>query len=488
MPSDGFNTPSGLMGLVGRATYNYKEKYMLEYDLGFNGTEQFAANQRFGYFPAYSVGWVPTNEDFYKENKWLTFLKFRGSYGEVGNDLLGSTGRRYLYLPNSYNMNLSNPGNNQGYYLGNSNGSTTNAYYPGASEGALGNPFITWEKSKKTDIGLDSRFFSDRLSFTADYFHEDRSNILTNSGVIPLTLGVSGSNTAPVNIGVTVNSGYELSLGWKDKIGELGYFGNVGVSYAKNKIVYQAEAPNPYPWMNLTGFSIGQYYGLVSDGFFNTPQELANRPYNTYTSNVATLGDIRYKDINGDGKIDNKDIVPIGYSNLPEYHFNATIGFNFKGFDASVLFIGTANGSYALNLSPGSYIIPFWKSTGNLWQWEYDGQWTAAKAASGAPITFPRAIIDGSNSSSDSFLASDFWLISNNFFRIKNVEVGYTLPAGLLKHLAINSIRFYFNASNLFTFNNALSKYGIDPEQTDNGSSFIYPLTKVINFGLKMQF
>ena len=150
--------------------------------------------------------------------------------------------------------------------------------------------------------------------------------------------------------------------------------------------------------------------------------------------------------------------------------------------------IGTANGSFALNRNPGSYIIPFWKGTGNLWQWQYDGQWTAAKAASGAQITFPRAIIDGSSSASDSFLNSDFWLISNNFLRIKNLEVGYTLPAGLMKHLSINSLRLYVNANNIFTFNNALSKYGVDPEQTDTGASFLYPLTKVINIGLKMQF
>jgi hypothetical protein len=385
-------------------------------------------------------------------------------------------------------MNLSNPGSDQGYYLGNSNGSTSNAYYSGTSEGALGNPNITWEKAKKLDIGFESRFFSDRLSFTADYFHESRSNILTNSGIIPLTLGVSGSNTAPINIGETVNRGYELSFGWKDKIGQVGYSMNLGISYAKNKILYQSEAPNPYPWMNRTGFPIGQYYGLVSDGFFNTPQELANRPYNTFVSNVATLGDIRYKDLNGDGIIDNKDIAPIGFSNLPQYHFNATLGINYKGFDATVLFIGTANGSYALNLSAGSYIIPFWKGHGNLWQWEYDGQWTAAKVASGTKINFPRPIIDGDNKSSDSFLTSDFWLKSNNFFRIKNFEIGYTLPTELTKRLSINSLRVYFNASNLFTFKNALSQYGVDPEQTDTGSSFLYPLTKVFNFGLNVQF
>jgi len=484
MPNDAFNTPSGLMGLVGRLTYNYNERYLLEYDLGYNGTEQFATGQRFGYFPAYSVGWVPTSETFFKENKWVTFLKIRGSYGEVGNDLLGSTGRRYLYLPSSYSMNLNNVAY-QGYYLGNSNGSATNAYYSGTAEGALGNPNITWEKAKKVDVGLDSRFFSDRLSFTADYFHEARSNILTTLGIIPLTFGVSGSNVPPANVGETLNRGYELSLGWKDKIGQVGYDMKLGVSYAKNKIIYEAEAPNPYPWMDHTGFPIGQYFGFVSDGFFNTPQELANRPYNTYTANIATLGDIRYKDLNGDGIINNKDIAPIGYSNLPQYHFNATLGINYKGFDVSVLLIGTANGSYYLQ--PG-YTIPFQKAGyGNLYQWQYDGQWTAAKAASGASITAPRPSIDAT-SSSDSYLTSNFWLKSNNFCRIKNLEVGYTLPSGLLKHLQINRLRLYVNANNIFTFNNALSKYGVDPEQTDTGSSYLYPLTKVFNIGLNVQF
>jgi TonB-linked SusC/RagA family outer membrane protein len=485
MPSDVFNTPSGLMGLVGRLTYNYKERYMLEYDLGYNGTEQFASGHRFGYFPAYSIGWVPTNEAFFHENKWVTFLKIRGSYGEVGNDLLGSTGRRYLFLPNSYNMNLSNSGSNQGYYLGNSNGSTVNPYYAGATEGALGNPIITWEKAKKLDVGFDSRFFSDRLSFTADYFHESRSNILTTLGIIPATFGVPWNNIPPANVGETLNQGYELSLGWKDKIGQVGYSAHIGISYAKNKIIYMSEAPNPYPWMDHTGYPIGQYFGLVSNGFFNTTQELANRPYNSYTSNVATLGDIRYKDLNGDGFINNKDIAPIGYSNLPQYHFNATLGLNYKGIDVSVLFIGTANGSYYLN---SGYIIPFQKGgLGNVWQWEYDGHWTAAKAASGAKITFPRASIDG-NSSSNDFLGSDFWLKSNNFFRVKNVEVGYSFPKRLIEHLQLNSLRVYFNATNLFTFKNALSQYGVDPEQTDTGASYLYPLTKVFNFGLNIQF
>lgn len=487
MPNDAFNTSSGLMGLVGRVTYNYQDRYMLEYDLGYDGTEQFAPNQRYGYFPAYSIGWVPTNETFFHENKWVTFLKIRGSYGEVGNDML--SGRRYLYLPNTYFMNVNNANSSNqarpGYYFGNSNGSNKNAYYPGAIEGTLGNPDVTWERAKKMDIGFDSRFFSDRLSLTADYFNEIRNDILTTLGIIPVTFGVLASNVPPANVGKTLNRGYEISLGWKDKIGQVGYSIHADVSYAKNKILYMSEVPNPYPWMNHTGYSIGQNFGLISDGFFNTPQELANRPFNTFNTNVATLGDLRYKDLNGDGIIDNKDIAPIGYPNLPEYHFSATLGLNYKGFYANVLIIGTANGSFSL---PNWLTVPFGTyNCGNLYQWQIDDQWTAAKAASGAPISYPRFAMAGSPGANTYTTASDFWLKSSDFVRIKNLEVGYSFQSRLLKHLQINRLRLYFNTNNLFTFKNALTQYGIDPEQKQTGD-FLYPFTRTYNFGMNIEF
>lgn len=488
MPNDRFNTPSGLMGLVSRVTYNFNDRYLLEYDLGLNGTEQFAPGNRFGFFPAYSVGWVPTNEPFFKENDWITFLKVRASYGEVGNDLT-NTGQRYLYLPNSY-IDLGSASSQQGYNFGNSNGSTINPYYVGTSENSMGNPLVTWERAEKLDIGLDLHLLKERLSLTADYYNENRNNILTYSGIIPLTFGVQASNTPPVNIGKTYNEGYEFELSWKDKIGEVGYSINLGLSYAKNKIIYQAEAPNPYPWMNKTGQAIGQYYGLVSDGFFNNAQQLANRPFNTFTNNIAILGDLRYKDINGDGKIDNKDIVPIGYSNLPQYHFNSKLSVNYKGFDLSILLVGSANGDYYLNQA---YVTPFKNNYGNAWEWMYQGQWTPEKAASGATITYPSPTINGSNNgktSSNNLLASDFWLKSTNYFRIKSIEVSYSFSPKLsvIRMLNINRFRVYCNANNIYTFKNQLSTYGIDPEQLDTGIPFFYPLTQTINFGLNIQF
>lgn len=486
LPGDVNHTPSGIEGLVARATYNYKERYLAEFDMGYNGTEQFAPGKRFGYFPSASLGWVVTNEDFFPKTDAVTFLKLRGSYGQVGNDQvnLGGTIRRYLYLPNSYNQNLNNPNNGQGYYLGNSNGSSQNAYYPGTTEGAIGNPDVTWERAKKTDLGLEARFLKDRINLVIDLFKEDRINILTALGTIPATYGVSAGSVPPVNVGKTTNHGYEVTLGYNDKAGDFSYGVTGAVSYAKSKIIYNAEAPHPYYWQYATGYPINQKTGLISDGFFNTPQELANRPYNTYTSNQAVLGSIRYKDLNGDGLIDSRDVAPIGFSSLPQYAFNLRVNLGYKGFDINLLFNGTANGSYYLN---SGLTIPFVKNAGNAWQWEYDGRWTPQKAAAGQPISYPSASINGTSSSND-FLTSDFWLISNNFKRLKNAEIGYTISNNsFLKKAKISSIRIYANGNNLFTWDYPLKKYGIDPETTD-GSTYVYPLTRVFSFGANIRF
>ena len=352
MPNDSYRVSSGIMGFVGRVTYNYDDRYMLEVNAGYNCTEQFAEGKRFGLFPAVSGGWVPTKEKWFPKNQILTFMKIRGSYGEVGNDRLGGT-RRYYYLPNTYSLNQT------GYYLGNSNGSSKNAYYYGAVEGVIGNPDITWERSRKYDIGLETKFFSNRLSVDADYFYEKRDNILTTLGTIPGIYGVAASAVPPANVGITQNQGYELVVNWSDKIGDLNYTISGDLSWTRNKIIYKAEAKNPYQWMNATGHAIGQRFGLVSDGLFNTQEELANRPYNTYTSNQATLGDIRYKDLDGDGLINQNDIAPIGFPNYAQYHFNFKVQLAYKGFDVRLLFTGSANGSYYLN---SGYTMPFFKN------------------------------------------------------------------------------------------------------------------------------
>jgi len=477
MPSDSYNTPSGIEGLAGRVTYNYLERYLVEADLGYNGTANFAPGKRFGTFPAFSGGWVASNEPFFPKTQWFNLLKLRGSYGVVGNDQIN--GRRFLYLPSTYVQNQSP------YYLGTTNGSVLNPAFPGTAEAALGNPDVTWEKATKYNVGIDASFLNYRLTLTVDAFKENRNNILATLGTIPATFGVAGGNIPPVNVGITTNHGYEATLAWNDKINKDFSYGITSfVSYARNKVIYKSEAPNPYYWQNQTGQSIGQYFGLVSDGFFNTPQDLANRPYNTLNSNVATLGDIRYVDINGDGKIDSKDMVPIGYSNLPQYAFSARLNVRYKGFDISVLFNGTANGSFFIQQN---LVGIFYKNQGNAFQWIYDGAWSPQKVASGAPITYPRPELNTTNASGN-FLTSDFWLKSNNFVKLKNVEVGYSVPAKLMRRVGIAALRLYVNGNNLFTFKNELTQFGIDPETTDSGQPYIFPITRVLNFGANVRF
>ena len=482
--SNNTNTPSGVLGLVGRITYNYNECYLLELNIGYNGTEQFRKGMRFGFFPAYSAGWVPTNEKFFPQNPWLSFAKIRASYGEVGNDRLGSrNSRRYLYLPNTYILNQN------GYWWGNT-GNTVSDYYAGVAEGTLGNPNVTWEKAKKADAGVELKFFTDRLSFVYDYFTEKRDDILTTLGIIPGIYGVAENKVPPANVGKTTNKGYELVLGWNDRIRKFGYSIEGNLNYSKNKIIYRAEAPNPYFWMNETGFGIGQRFGLKSDGLFNTVEELANRPYNNYTSNKATLGDIRYIDLNGDGVINHEDVAPIGYPNFPLYHFGIKLGFDLKGLDVRALFSGTAQGSYYANWG---LTIPYFKNAGNAWQWQYDGRWTPEKYAAGETITYPRALFSGT-ASDNNYLTSDYWMYSNDHIKLKNLEIGYTFPANrkFMQRVGISSLRIYVNGNNLLTSRSEVGALGIDPEtvnpENDTGNAYVYPLTRIFNMGFNIQF
>lgn len=499
MPSDSFNIPSGLIGASARVTYDYDTRYLLELDMAYNGTENFAKGKRFGLFPAFSVGYVLSNEPWFPQTPWVSFLKLRGSYGVVGNDQIGA--RRYLFLPGTFSTDIGHGNLNSttesgsiagGYYQFGSSDTTYNPFYNGTAEGSLGNPDVTWEKSEKLGVGAEARFFSDRLSLTADYFYEYRRDILTTLGVIPSTFGIPSWNTAPVNVGEVENSGYELVLGWKDRKAGVGYYIEGNVTYAHNTILYMAEAPNPYEWMNQTGHSIGQYYGYKTDGFYNTLEELNSRPYFQASANAVTLGDVKYLDLNGDGVINSRDMAPIGYPNRPEMQFGAKLGVSFRGFDLNMVLSGTAMGSYYIS----RITSPFFKRAGNAFRWQYEGRWTAEKAASGAKITYPRAVYDATQDHYDFGPASDLWALSSDHLRLKNIELGYTFPQDLpfMRKAKISALRVYVNANNVFTLFDKMRSYGIDPETKDNlggaegNISYVFPLTRTTNFGVNIQF
>ena len=499
MPNDSFNTPSGLIGSSARLTYDYDTRYMLELNFAYNGTENFAKGHRFGFFPAASAGYVITNEPFSPENDILTFLTVRASYGLVSNDQIG--GKRYLYLPGTYSINMG-PGSftsttssgslQSNYYQFGTSTDSYNTIYLGSAEGALGNEDVTWEKSSKFSTGLELKMLRNRFYLTADYFSENRRDILTTLGVIPVTFGVPSWDTAAVNVGRVTNHGFELVAGWEDSIGDFRYTVEGNLTYAKNTIKYMAEAPNPYPWMNQTGHSIGQYYGYKTDGFYDTLEELNNRPFFSQSANAVTLGDIKYVDLNGDGLIDSKDIAPIGYPNRPLMNFGGKIALSWRGFDLKMILSGTAMGTYYV----ARITSPFFKRAGNAFLWQYEGRWTPEKVASGAEITYPRAVYDASQDHYDFGPKSDLWALSSDHLRIKNVEFGYTFPknSAFMQKVKISGLRVYVNANNLLTLFDKMSRYGIDPETKDNlgGSegniSYVFPLTRTTNIGVNINF
>lgn len=478
-----YQTPAGLMGTVGRLTYGYDNRYLAELSMGYNGSENFPENKRFGFFPALSVGWIITEESFIPRNNILTWLKIRASYGEVGNDKVSSN--RYLYLEDSWGYFPDRIGN--GYYFGYTDGTAKNPYYQGAYELRLGNPNVTWERARKTNIGLNANLFSDKLAIVGDIFLEKRNDILLQLGTVP---GIVAASLPPANIGKVDNKGFELQVTWRDKIlsDQLYYSIGFNVAYAINKQKYLDEPAYAYPWLGSTGFAIGQYKGLRTSSFYNNNTEASNRPYNSHDGNNVQPGDFRYIDIDGDGKIDDNDKTPIGYANLSRYTFGSNIDFEYKGFSLSLLFTGSAKGS--LPISSGEYIInPFYMNNGAAFDFQYEGRWTPEKVQQGITPTFPRASMRTKDSQNG--LMNDMWLQSTQHIRLKNAEIGYTIRnMEKLQSIGISSIRIFANGNNLITWGSDLPS-GFDPEQQDSGgasSGYLYPLTRTYNLGINIQF
>lgn len=472
-PGLAFLVPKGYQSFVGRATYDFKGRYLAEVNVGYNGTENFAPGKRFGLFPAYSLGWVASEESFFPKDAFVTLLKFRGSYGEVGNDNIGGT--RFLYRPTSYTTfgNI--------YYFGNVGTNYTG--FTGIREGATGNPDVTWERAIKRNLGLELWLWKDKIRFTGDVFDEKRSDILA----VPRTIStISGLIQPATNLGKMENKGYELDISFsdKDKSGKFGYRIAANLSFARNKIIFQDEVPNIYPYQNRTGQRFGQNFGLIAEGIYNTWEEVnePSRPIYQYANNKIQPGDLKYRDVNGDGMVNDFDAVPIGYSNIPEKTFGLTLGGNYKGFDLSILFQGVDNVS--LYYSRFQRNANFGENPPASAPIFLNESWTPERYAAGLPINFPRFTI----SNSPNNVGSSFFLADASYLRIKNLELGYTLSATALKKVGISSCRIYANANNLYTWKKVYP--GIDPENANTGdvNTEPYPLVRTMNLGLNVKF
>lgn len=481
-PALAYLVPNAYQGIVGRVTYNYGNRYLVEFNAGYNGTENFRAGKRFGFFPAYSLGWVASSESFFPQTPWVTFLKIRGSYGEVGNDKIG--GERFLYRPTSYVYNSSvnnyayDVTNNQ-YFFGTVGSNYT--FYRTSSEGKLGNPDLTWERAKKLNAGFDIHFWNDKIHLTADYFHESRNDILTNRSSVPTIIGAS---MPAYNLGRMVNWGFDGEISYFDHVGDVNYWVKGTFTFARNKIKYMDEAEKRYAYQSSTGQRYHQCFGLIAEGFYNTWEEVndPNRPVSMWNNNKIQPGDVKYKDVNGDGRIDNYDSVPIGYSDFPEISYGISFGGNWKGFDASILFQGASHVSF--NASKKSK--RGFQEDGSTVSYLKDYSWTPERYESGAEIKFPHLSADASQT--HNYVNSTLWIRDASYLRLKNVEVGYTIPSTILKKLGLQTTRIYVNATNLVTWSGLFP--GEDPEiPTYSDADYEpYPIMKTVNFGLTLSF
>ncbi len=454
--NDGSAYESGREGYVGRITYGFEDKYLVEANFGYNGSENFPQENRFGFFPSAAVGWIISKEDFLSSLKFINFMKIRLSYGEVGNDKIG--GRRFLYQQPFYYGG--------GYVFGGNNGLPVQSIYAGG----LANEDVTWEKAKKTNIGLDSRFFNSILEFNLDVFYEKRDNILwQRNASVPLTFGAE----LPVeNIAKVDNKGFELVLNHRYKIGDFEYSIGGNFTFAKNKVVFQDEAENTPEWQKNTGRPIGQYFGLVSEGLYMTQEQLENNP--KLLTVDPRLGDIRYKDINDDGIISDLDYTAIGYSRTPQIMYGINLSAKYKGFDLSALLQGVARSSLMFSEEVEmEFIYGSGALTNILGRWTPDG--------SNVNPSYPRLSLNRNEYKKES---STYWLKDGAYWRLKNIQLGYTLPQGWLKRINIENVRMYINCTNLYTH----AKFkDYDPE-SPGGSNYYYPQSKANTIGLSVTF
>jgi TonB-linked SusC/RagA family outer membrane protein len=451
-------------GIVGRVTYAYNDKYLAEFNAGYNGSENFMKGKRFGFFPAFSIGWRLTQEEFMKSTKdWLNNLKIRASYGEVGNDVYSVNGVTQRFLYEQKWSQISND-----YYFGNS-GST------GIYEAQYPNYGVTWERAHKYNLGLEFGMFNGMLNGNLDFFYEKRDNILTTYLTRPQWVGVV---MAAGNLGETKNQGMELELHHTNHIGK-DFTYNVGFtfSHAKNEILDMNEPALKTAYRKQEGHSIGQYFGLICDGYI-TSADIASGTLPVSTYGTTKVGDLKYRDMNNDGFIDDRDVTYIGYSDIPENTYALTLGANYKGWGFSVMFQGVDHVSRYYDADAMFAFVDGGKAKEiHLGRWNPN----ESEEYNLAHATYP-LLHYGSNGDHNQ-RENSFFLKNGAFVRLKNIELSYTLPAQWIQKAGISTCRLYINANNLITWDHLDDL--VDPES--NGSNR-YPIMKTVNLGLNVTF
>ncbi|WP_286832326.1 MULTISPECIES: SusC/RagA family TonB-linked outer membrane protein [unclassified Proteiniphilum] len=462
------------LGLAGRATYGYDSRYFIEANFGYNASERFHKSHRWGFFPSVGFGWILTNEEFMKNvnNNVLSLLKFKGTYGKVGNERIGDVNDRFFYLSNvnlsattgpGFGLNMNRP-----------------IHRPTTSIIRYANNNIGWEVANKLDLGFELELFNDFV-IIADYFREDRSNILQSRASITDEIGVEFPDNVKANIGKAFSQGFDGSIDYNKSFNkDLWLQGRVNFTYAKGKFnLYEEPEYADAPWLSHIDQPITQQWGYVAERLFVDENDVKNSPsqFGDYKA-----GDIKYKDINGDGVINFKDRVPIGYPTTPEIIYGFGLSLGYKNFDLSAFFQGSGRSSFWIDQGATA---PFVASSmdnriGNntMLKAYADDYWSESNQNIYA--LWPRLssyVIENNNQTSTWFMQD------GSFLRLKSVEIGYTISKKIQRKLLIDNFRIYVDGSNLLT----LSKFKLwDPEMAGNGLG--YPIQRVINFGLQIGF
>lgn len=469
-PTQYVSSPSAYVGLVGRVTYDYKRKYLAEFNIGYNGSENFAPESRYGLFPAVSLGWVISREDFLKNSKVISFLKLRASVGLVGNDNMSNN--RFLYLADSYTMNGG--GYNFGVDIPENQLS--------AVEKRIGNPFVTWETALKQNYGIDARLFDDQFSVSVDYFREIRKDILINRKTVPSIIDLGSAILPVINLGEVHNQGFEVSLSWKQYFKDFSYWINTNASFARNKIIYMDEVTPAESYMAQTGLPTGLNYGYVAEGYYDYDD------FEDYKTGILKEGyadpgvavypgDVIYKDLNADGVINTDDQTYSGSPKRPEIVFGINFGVSYKGFDLSMNWAGSGLRSVLLE---DIFRQPF-GTTGNraLMLYMADERWTPENSDNAQAPRFSQ------DSREYNYRNSSLWIRSAAYLRLKNIKLGYTFnDSKLLAKVGISRLQMYVNCYNTLTFDELLY---IDPEYKP-GKDGTYPITQIYNFGVSINF
>lgn len=449
-------------GLAGRATYSYDTRYLFEANFGYNGAENFAPSKRYGFFPSFGLGWVISNESFFKSiSPLVDLLKIRASYGIVGNNKIGDL--RFAYIAQV-------GGGNGGYNYGNNN----DVGYGGLdiSEYAVN---VGWEKAIKSNLGLELKMFKSALSLTVDYFQEDRQDIFLRRADLPTYVGLINSPYG--NYGKVHNRGMDGTIEYNQRVNEslsLGFRGNF--TYNKAIVIDNANSNYPYPWQQQIGKKLGQRFGYTALGLFTTEEEILNSPKQ---SGDTKPGDIKYKDLNGDGKIDAYDQGPIGYSSVPQWVYGFGTSVTWKGFSLGAFFKGISKVDVSLN---GEGFQPFQLAgdRGNILK-QVEDHWSAEQPNPNA--TYPRLTYPSNTNMN--YESSTWWLKSGSFLRMQSLEASYNLPRSKwMEKSGLSNVRVYFTGYNLATF----SSFKFWDVELGDGKGANYPLLKTYNIGFELNF